>query len=163
MSGDPPRAPPRAPRRTLIRDSASRMRNASRSVGRDTPNISISTVSGGSESPVFSSPRTTCPRMYEAISSAVLGARRADPTGSRLESTGARPQQVTVESTLPALEGGMAWALLEQRGEAGGQVPGGEDLAGLARGHGVRGGHAVVARDLQQPLADRGGGGRACG
>jgi len=58
MSGDTTRAPPRAPRRTLIRDSASRIRNTSRSVGRDTPNISISTVSDGSASPVFRSPRT---------------------------------------------------------------------------------------------------------
>src|SRR2546429_677498 len=91
MSGDPTRAPPRAPRRTLIRDSASRIRNASRSVGRDTPNISISTVSDGSESPVFRSPRTICPRIYDAISSAVLGARRTCPAGSRFESTGARP------------------------------------------------------------------------
>src|SRR6478672_8562791 len=83
MSGETTRAPPRAPRRTLIRDSASRIRNASRSVGRDTPNISISTVSDGSESPVLRSPRTTCPRMYDAISSAVLGARRTGPAGSR--------------------------------------------------------------------------------
>src|SRR5690349_16542110 len=111
MSGDTTRAPPRAPRRTLIKDSASRIRNASRSVGRDTPNISISTVSDGSESPVFRSPRTICPRIYDAISSAVLGARRTCPAGSRFESTGARPhpKESSSSPSLPELPGG-TWA-----------------------------------------------------
>ena len=38
----------RTPRRTVMAPSASRMRNASRRVGRETPNCSISTLSEGS-------------------------------------------------------------------------------------------------------------------
>ena len=75
-------APPRAPRRTVSSDSASRIRNASRSVGRDTPNCSCSSASGGSRLPGRSSPRTIWPRSRAAISSAVFGARTAGRTAS---------------------------------------------------------------------------------
>src|SRR4051794_9601337 len=69
------RAPPCAPRRTVISDSDSRTRNASRSVGRDTLKRSSSSASEGRASPSFSSPRTICLRSWSAISSAILGSR----------------------------------------------------------------------------------------
>ena len=56
-----------------------------------------------------------------------------------------------------------AGARSRRGGQACGQVTGGEDLAGFPRGDGVGGRHAVVARGLQQPLADRGGRGRPRG
>jgi hypothetical protein len=74
-----------APRRMLISDSVSRIRNASRSVGLDTPNISVIAASDGSVSPVVSSPRTIWPRMCDAMSSAVFGARSSWPAGPRYE------------------------------------------------------------------------------
>ena len=64
--------------------------------------VVFGTVSDGSESPVFRSPRTTCPRMYDAISPAVLGARRTGPAGSRWGRT--RPSSAEPA----ALEGGPA-------------------------------------------------------
>ncbi len=45
------------------------MRNASRIVGRETPNCSISRVSGGSFSPGFTAPRTIRRRNWAAIRS----------------------------------------------------------------------------------------------
>ena len=57
----------------MISDSDSSTRNASRSVGRDTPNCSISTASDGSASPSASSPRTILRRSSAATSSAVSG------------------------------------------------------------------------------------------
>src|SRR5215472_12652079 len=78
-SGATTRAPPRLPRRTLMSVSASRMRNASRRVGRDTPYCSMSWLSAGRVSPGRSSPRTICRRRWLAISSPVLGARTTVP------------------------------------------------------------------------------------
>src|SRR6185369_3654667 len=76
MSGRCTTAPPRAPRVTLMRPSDSRMRTASRSVGRDTPKAAMSSPSDDSVSPSFSSPRTIWLRSCLATSSAALGTRK---------------------------------------------------------------------------------------
>src|ERR1700761_9249064 len=70
------RAPPRTPRCTWISDSDSSTRNASRSVGRDTPNRSISSDSGGSMVPSVISPRMNIRRSTVATRSAIFGSRR---------------------------------------------------------------------------------------
>ena len=75
MSGSRTRAPPRAPRSTATRRSVSRMRSASRTVGRATANSLSSSVSFGSGLPGRSSPRAICARIASAISSAALGMR----------------------------------------------------------------------------------------
>ena len=88
-SGVCTRAPPRAPRRTLISDSDSSTRNASRSVGRETANSAIRAVSAGSASPSASSPRTILRRSCAATSSAILGTRTGAvhaPTATALPS-----------------------------------------------------------------------------
>jgi len=51
MFGLKTEAPPRAPREMLMSPSDSRIRMASRSVGRETPNRVISSPSAASESP----------------------------------------------------------------------------------------------------------------
>ncbi len=66
---------PLAPRRISNIASDSRMRNASRIVGFDTPNRSISTDSAGSLSPSRSTPVTMSRRMISATTSAALGFR----------------------------------------------------------------------------------------
>ena len=88
------RAPPREPRLTLIRSSASRMRNASRSVGLDTPNCTISCCSDGRVSPGRSSPRTIWRRYKVAMSSAVLGARTTWPTYPGAPRPASRPARL---------------------------------------------------------------------
>ena len=69
------RAPPHAPRWTVIRASPSSTRIASRKVGRDTPKRCMSSPSGASTSPSRSSPRTIWSRRRAATSSAAFGAR----------------------------------------------------------------------------------------
>src|SRR5260370_1385160 len=71
---------PRDPRLITMSDSVSRIRNASRSVGRDTSNWCISSTSDGRLSPSASSPRTILLRRYEAIISPVFAARMFWPT-----------------------------------------------------------------------------------
>ena len=59
-------------------DSDSRIRNASRRVGLDTPNRAISTDSVGSGSPGLSAPVMICRRRSAATSSPALGTRTMD-------------------------------------------------------------------------------------
>ena len=59
--------PPCTPRTTVMRFSASRMRSASRSDGRETPNRSTSSGSRPSESPSQSLPLTIMARSSSAI------------------------------------------------------------------------------------------------
>ncbi len=63
-------APPRGPRRTSIRSSPSNSRMASRSVGRETENTSISWASVGRLSSCVRSPRTIAFRIWSATCSA---------------------------------------------------------------------------------------------
>src|SRR5437660_6167619 len=58
-----------------MRASDSSTLNASRKVGRDTPNCAISTFSEGRASPSSSSPRTIWRRRSAATSSAIFGTR----------------------------------------------------------------------------------------
>ncbi len=69
------RAPPGGPRRMVTSESDSSSRNASRSVGRDTPNCSISSGSVGSHSPSVISPRAIIWRIRPATMSAIFCGR----------------------------------------------------------------------------------------
>src|SRR3984893_9245032 len=73
-------APPRAPREILTSPSDSRIRIASRRVGRDTPNRAISSASPVREGPILRIPRTIWLRSSLETSSAALGILTVDET-----------------------------------------------------------------------------------
>ena len=82
-SGSWTTTPPRTPRTTVMRPSASRMRSASRSDGRDTPNRSTRSGSWPSESPSVSLPETIRDRSSSAMSCGFSRGGRVVPLRGR--------------------------------------------------------------------------------
>ena len=95
-------APPRAPRRTVSSDSASRIRNASRSVGRGHPELLLQLGLGRQPAALAAARRATIwPRSWPAISSVVFGIRTGGRTASLSNRSGTQSRSKIVALAMP--------------------------------------------------------------